>query len=62
MLHEDDIRHAAVLEEDGLVGGGGALGHLAAPLLLGVAPRQLHADLPEPGREHALANQKRVLR
>ena len=37
-----------------LVGGGGAIHHLTAPLLLSLTPGQLQADLPEPGREHAL--------
>ena len=43
-----------------LVGGGGAVHHLTAPLLLGLTPGQLHADLSEPGREHALANEENV--
>jgi len=52
----NSLHLAAVLQEHRLVSAGGALGHLAAPLLLVLAIVQLHADLPEPGREHALAS------
>ena len=53
---------SAVVQQHGLVGGGGAVLHLAVPPIPVLAVGQLYADLLSPGREYAPANEKTVSR
>ena len=53
---------SAVVQQHGLVGGGGGVLHVTAPPVPVLAIVQLYADLLSPGREYALTKEETVLK